>query len=153
MTADELRRLIHWSEPARPNDRCSYDHVVAQTPIGTAQIEWKGWKDYPGFVAYVAEEFLSASDTLDEAKDAVLAFLQEKAAALVPFLDAGWRPVPAEGGPEWEEMVQRALDVKLTTWRNDGESDRDLERRHQRRVMKAALRAALNPQQEPDHGA
>lgn len=36
---------LEWSEPRPPTkDVCSYDHVVAKTPIGEIRLEWKSWK-------------------------------------------------------------------------------------------------------------
>ena len=38
---------LKWSDP-RPGDGkvSSYDHVIAETPLGRILIEWKGWKEY-----------------------------------------------------------------------------------------------------------
>lgn len=37
---------LEWSEPRPPTkDVCSYDHVVASTPLGDIRLEWKSWKD------------------------------------------------------------------------------------------------------------
>lgn len=39
------RYRLTWSEPAPPTANvCSYDHVVAETPLGRIRIEWKSWK-------------------------------------------------------------------------------------------------------------
>lgn len=37
---------LRWSEPAKPNSECSYDHVIAETPFGRILITWKSWKDF-----------------------------------------------------------------------------------------------------------
>lgn len=38
---------LEWSAPRPPTkDVCSYDHVVATTPLGDVRLEWKSWKDY-----------------------------------------------------------------------------------------------------------
>ena len=53
---DELREraaqtsgALQWSEALPPSDDCSYDHADAETPFGRLRIEWKSWKDDPGF--------------------------------------------------------------------------------------------------------
>ena len=38
---------LEWSEPRPPTkDVCSYDHIVAVTPLGEIRLEWKSWKQY-----------------------------------------------------------------------------------------------------------
>lgn len=38
---------LEWSEPKPPTkDVCSYDHIIAATPLGEIRIEWKSWKSY-----------------------------------------------------------------------------------------------------------
>lgn len=65
---------LQWSEPQEPCEACRYDHVVAQTPLGLITIEWKGWKDYPGYTCILPwgepPEFVAAND-LPGAKCAV----------------------------------------------------------------------------------
>ncbi|WP_192248484.1 hypothetical protein [Mesorhizobium caraganae] len=67
-------RQLQWSDPAPPTEGiCSYDHCFAKTPFGKYQIEWKSWKDYPGYVTYgpsneFDEPVFYTSDTLEEAK-------------------------------------------------------------------------------------
>jgi hypothetical protein len=66
---------LEWSEPRPPTkDVCSYNHVVAQTPIGNITIEWKSWKDYPGYGASMPwdDEYVHGN-SLDEAKHEVQA--------------------------------------------------------------------------------
>ena len=43
------RHEITWSEERAPCEECRYNHVVAETVFGSLTIEWKGWKDYPGY--------------------------------------------------------------------------------------------------------
>ena len=41
--------LVEWSEPHRPNESCSYDHVIGITVFGRILITWKSWKEPPSF--------------------------------------------------------------------------------------------------------
>ena len=79
--------------------------------------------------------------------------------------DAGWRPVPQPGSPEWEAMVERAAiagigaDPTLKPWDELGERsptgewwvDPEVGRNWWRGIIGAALRAALNIE-EPSNG-
>lgn len=63
---------ITWAETAPPNDECTYDHTTASVPFGILRIEWKSWKDYPGYaVSFTGiEDFIGSYDTLEAAKAA-----------------------------------------------------------------------------------
>jgi hypothetical protein len=66
---------LQWSEPRPPTkDVCSYDHVVAETPLGEIRLEWKGWKDHGDSPCGEMPwgEFIVAHD-LNDAKAAVQA--------------------------------------------------------------------------------
>lgn len=41
----KIKQLV-WSEHRKACEECRYDHVVAESPIGTYRIEWKSWKEY-----------------------------------------------------------------------------------------------------------
>lgn len=61
--------MIEWSETRRPNSECSYTHVVAMTPFGKIQIEWKGWKERPSYDATTPWGYENLyAESLDEAK-------------------------------------------------------------------------------------
>jgi hypothetical protein len=63
-----VKQLV-WSEPAPPSDACPYNNVRADTAFGTYLIEWKSWKDYPGYCVHdVRDGFLLSLDTLEAAK-------------------------------------------------------------------------------------
>lgn len=72
---------LQWSDHAPPTDGVShYDHVIAQTPLGQIMIEWKSWKDYPGYTCQMPwDELINASE-LDDAKEAVQAAWNKMAA-------------------------------------------------------------------------
>ena len=38
--------MLKWSERRDPDRDCSYNHVVAETPLGEIYVEWRGWKNY-----------------------------------------------------------------------------------------------------------
>lgn len=57
-----------WSEPKGPDGECPYDHCRAVTPFGVYSIEWKSWKDYPGYSAEFRDEYINTGASLDEAK-------------------------------------------------------------------------------------
>lgn len=59
---------LSWSDPKKPCEECRYDHVRSETSIGNYQIEWKGWKDYPGYTLYFGGNYIDAFDGLIEAK-------------------------------------------------------------------------------------
>ena len=80
-----------WSGPFPPDEYCSYDHVIAETPVGRVTIEWKGWKpddppgaDLPWPAADGTPIFICEMD-LESAKAAVEASWQEFAARVAAF--------------------------------------------------------------------
>lgn len=62
---------IQWSEERPPNKECSYDHVVAETPLGQLFIEWKGWKDYPSPTCELPWGEMTFGNTVEDAKKEV----------------------------------------------------------------------------------
>lgn len=61
---------LEWSEPSPPTEDRPYDHVTAGCPLGEYHIEWKSWKDSPGFVVYLSEHYLGTYYDLEAAKAA-----------------------------------------------------------------------------------
>lgn len=60
---------LAWSDPQPPKAGvCSYDNCHADTPFGRYQIEWKSWKDYPGYTVEAPWAWIGTEDTLDGAK-------------------------------------------------------------------------------------
>ena len=43
---DQSVPLLKWTDPSPPNDKCPYDHVIAETPFGRFLITWKSWKKF-----------------------------------------------------------------------------------------------------------
>ena len=78
--SSELRNAVAlWSDPSPPNDFCHYDHCSANVPFGTMRIEWKSWKDYPGYCLYfdAGETFIGSFDSLDQAKSHAAAIIEQ----------------------------------------------------------------------------
>jgi hypothetical protein len=40
---------LQWSEVRKPDEKCGYDHVFVDTPIGRITVEWKSWKEYDSY--------------------------------------------------------------------------------------------------------
>ena len=96
MSTDSKREALDWSAPYPPNSSRHYDHVVAETPLGRIAIEWKSWKDYPGFTAVMPWEELISANSLAEAKAAV----QSAWNGMVSRLTPGWMPRPEPGSTD-----------------------------------------------------
>lgn len=80
---------LTWSRLFDPNEECRYDHCYADTPFGRYQIEWKGWKDSPGFTLVFGGEFITVPDDLISAKEAALKdYMSRLASALSATEDA-----------------------------------------------------------------
>jgi hypothetical protein len=79
--------LLTWSEPREADGKESlYDHVVAASPFGEWQIEWKSWKPYPTFTVhlpYGEAGNLAIENSLDAAKAAAEKILRDDLAALL----------------------------------------------------------------------
>jgi hypothetical protein len=61
---------LQWTEPAKPNEKCSYDHCTAQTPFGRFLITWKSWKEFDDYTIDETPwgDFFGSDSTLEEAK-------------------------------------------------------------------------------------
>jgi hypothetical protein len=66
-----ILKAFEWSDPSPPNDYCPYNHTFADTPFGRYQIEWKGWKDHPGFTIKLAGVMIDAyaGETVERARE------------------------------------------------------------------------------------
>ena len=63
---------VKWSDPRSPTEGgCRYNHVTADTPLGTITIEWKGWKDRPSFTCELPWGELVTGDRLVHAQGEV----------------------------------------------------------------------------------
>jgi hypothetical protein len=77
-----------WSAPSPPNDKCSYDHIVAQSPIGTFSIEWKSWKSFDTRCLYLEGEFLAGCYLIEDAQAEAAKHLAGLAGLLAPYATA-----------------------------------------------------------------
>ena len=70
---------MNWTNPESPKEGISYyDHVIAETPIGSAIIEWKSWKDNPSFDLQVGNDWIGCEYSLDAAKELARIYLKTK---------------------------------------------------------------------------
>ena len=69
---------IKWDKtPRKPNKECSYTHIKGLTKSHFYyQVEWKSWKQHPGYTLYILSsewsslnEYLANDDRLDEIKN------------------------------------------------------------------------------------
>lgn len=67
---------LTWSAAEEPNSDSSYNHCFCETPLGRAFIEWKSWKDYPGYTLQICDQWIGCFDSLDEAKTALAEFVK-----------------------------------------------------------------------------
>lgn len=59
---------LEWSEPKPPTAGVSsYDHSIADSPIGEFRVEWKSWKQYPSYVVYSPDGNVQVEDSLEKA--------------------------------------------------------------------------------------
>ena len=87
-------KALEWSEPAEPNENCSYNHVIAKA-VFIYQIEWKAWKKYDAFVVYRDGDYLDSRVTLEDATAAAQADYESRIRSALSS--------PVEGGTEKEE--------------------------------------------------
>ena len=78
---------MNWTEPKPPTEGISYyDHTIVETPLGTARIEWKSWKECPSYDIEIENIWVGCEYSLDEAKNATKEYLQKKLDELTIFL-------------------------------------------------------------------
>lgn len=97
---------LEWDEPKKPDLYCSYDYTKANGAGLTYQIEWKSWKDYPGYCVYAGENMVGTFDTLEAAKSA--AFADYSARIMSAIEPAG---VGVETPPPSTHVVGDALSI------------------------------------------
>ena len=85
---------MNWTEPAPPTKEVSdYDHVVCNTPLGVARIEWKSWKNTTDFDVYFAHEHVGTTNSLDDAKKLSEEFVFSKYQELREFVANFSQPI------------------------------------------------------------
>lgn len=100
-----------WTDATPPNGECPYDHCACETPLGTALIAWKSWKDYPSYTLTVDDEWIDTFHTIDEAKNAALAHVRTIGNRCSAWISSVDTPAQAEA-----DDVQAKLDEYRTAW-------------------------------------
>lgn len=78
---------LKWTEQKPPTKNVStYDHVICETPLGIALIEWKGWKIYDGYSIAIGDVYIGEGNDLEHAKELVVQYLKNKMNELQEFL-------------------------------------------------------------------
>lgn len=78
---------MNWTEPKPPTKGIShYDHVICETPLGQAIIEWKGWKESDSYSLTIGNDYVGEGWDLDDAKRLAKEYLTEKKNQLSLFL-------------------------------------------------------------------
>ncbi len=78
---------MNWTESTKPTCNISfYDHVICQTPLGVAKIEWKGWKESDSYELMIGNEYIGFGDSLEYAKQMAVEYLSKKHKELSEFL-------------------------------------------------------------------
>jgi len=72
-----MKELV-WTEPKPPTKEIRYNHTTCNTPLGTFLIDWKGWKDNPGYDVMLNDEWVDCKYSLEDAKTCVKDFLMQK---------------------------------------------------------------------------
>ena len=70
---------MNQTEPQKAKDGVSYyDHVILETPIGRAIIEWKSWKEMDSYTLTIGSDYVGEGIDLDEAKELAKTYLKTK---------------------------------------------------------------------------
>ncbi len=78
---------MNWSEEIEPNNDIPYNHVLLDTPLGQASIEWKGWKKQPTYGVTINNDYIGTDDRLEGAKLIVLNHLVSLNKILTKFVN------------------------------------------------------------------
>lgn len=76
-----------WTEPKPPTKGIShYDHVICETPLGQALIEWKGWKESDSYSVTIGNDYVGEGYDLEDAKRLAKEWLTKKHSELSVLL-------------------------------------------------------------------
>lgn len=88
---------MKWTTPSKPIEGISnYDHVILETPIGKAIIEWKSWKERESYDIWIDDKYLGYDDSLDKAKEIVHNYLKNKYEQLNYFIKHSTKEIQKE---------------------------------------------------------
>lgn len=76
----------NWTEERKPNNMCPYNHIILDTPLGKAVIDWKGWKENPIFELSIGGDWITNSDCLEDVKEYLEIYLIKMRDNLNDFL-------------------------------------------------------------------
>lgn len=78
---------MKWTEPTKATKGVSsYDHVIAETPIGRMIIEWKSWKDQPSYDVMINNDWVGVEYDLEDAKDIGVDYLNNLLKKLTEYM-------------------------------------------------------------------
>jgi hypothetical protein len=70
---------MNWTEPKPPTQGIShYDHVICETPLGQAIIEWKGWKESDSYSVTIGNDYVGEGWDLEDGKRVAKEWLIKK---------------------------------------------------------------------------
>lgn len=109
-----MKKTLNWTEPAKPKEGVSsYDHVMCDTPLGRIMIEWKSWKDSPGYDVQLENDWIGCEYSLEDAKQVAIAHLQKKMMELLGFF--GIIELPEETAKEPLFKIESLEPSKIPT--------------------------------------
>lgn len=108
---------LAWSDWMPPDESCSYNHVIAETPLGRILIDWKGWKDMPTFTAQLPWGVFIYAGDLEEAKRLVQEAWDEMVGSV--------RALAANEDKEGVMAATKRGDHVREVWRRWWESDEE----------------------------
>ena len=62
---------MNWSEINEPTKAIPYAYITCETPLGTAQIDWKSWEKVSAYEISVGDIYLGHKWNLEESKKLV----------------------------------------------------------------------------------
>jgi hypothetical protein len=81
---------MKWSNERKSNSESHYDHIITNTPLGIAIIEWKSWKDQKSYSVTINDQWINENyDSLEMAKLDVRDYLLKKYHEIGEFLNEG----------------------------------------------------------------
>lgn len=70
---------MNWTEPMPPTKGISnYSHIICETPLGKAFIEWKHWKERDTYSIIIGDNYVGEGYDLDDAKRVAKNWLMNK---------------------------------------------------------------------------
>lgn len=80
---DAQQASLTWTDHRPPDATIPYDHVIADTPLGSIWIEWKSWKESPSYTSDMPWTHFIVESSLSDAKVKVQELWDRKISELV----------------------------------------------------------------------